>query len=85
MGWIRRQQQQHHPVPSAPSSTSSPSGTGTGNSAGGGGGGGRGHDLLPDLSDEALVLSAGTWLRPHLGGVRSKGDLARLDWKVSVM
>ena len=76
MGWIRRQQSRPQPAPSAPSSPSSGV-TGTG-----GGGGRAPHDLLPDLSDEALVLTAGTWLRPHLGGVRSKGDLSRLDWKV---
>lgn len=39
-------------------------------------------DLLPDLSDEALVLTAGNWLKPYLSGVRSKADLAKLDWKV---
>ena len=37
---------------------------------------------LPDLSDEALVLTAGVWLKPYLSGVRSKADLAKLDWQV---
>ena len=37
---------------------------------------------LPDLSDEALVASAGTWLKPYLSGVRTKQDFARLDWQV---
>ena len=36
-----------------------------------------------DLSDEALVLTAGVWLKPYLSGVRSKADLARLDWQAS--
>jgi len=34
---------------------------------------------LPDLSDEALLETVETWLLPHLSGLRSKADLAKLD------
>ena len=29
------------------------------------------------------MLTAGVWLKPYLSGVRSKADLARLDWQAS--
>jgi ATP-dependent helicase HrpB len=33
----------------------------------------------PDLSDSALAAALEEWLAPHLAGMRSLGDLARLD------
>jgi ATP-dependent helicase HrpB len=33
----------------------------------------------PDLSDSALAAALEDWLAPHLAGMRSLGDLARLD------
>jgi ATP-dependent helicase HrpB len=33
----------------------------------------------PDLSDAALLSSLDTWLAPHLGEVRRRADLARVD------
>jgi len=33
----------------------------------------------PDVSDEALSETLGTWLAPHLGGARSLSDVARVD------
>lgn len=35
---------------------------------------------LPDLSDEALLAAAKSWLLPQLAGVRSKSDMLKLDW-----
>lgn len=32
----------------------------------------------PDVSDEALLAHADTWLLPYLGGVRNRSDLSRL-------
>jgi ATP-dependent helicase HrpB len=34
----------------------------------------------PDVSDEALVASAATWLGPYLDGVRTWAQLESLDW-----
>jgi ATP-dependent helicase HrpB len=34
----------------------------------------------PDVSDEALLASLGTWLVPHLAGARSLEDVGRLDF-----
>jgi len=34
---------------------------------------------LPDCSDDALMERIDVWLLPHLDGLRSKGDLAKLD------
>lgn len=34
---------------------------------------------LPDCSPENLLNTAETWLLPHLGGLRTKADLAKLD------
>ena len=36
-------------------------------------------EAWPDLSDAALAGSLGDWLAPHLGGMRTLADLARLD------
>ncbi len=36
-------------------------------------------DPWPDLSDETLAASLEQWLRPHLYGVRSRQELARLN------
>lgn len=36
-------------------------------------------DRWPDASDAALLASLGAWLRPHLYGLRTAADLARLD------
>ncbi|AYA38541.1 ATP-dependent helicase HrpB [Hymenobacter oligotrophus] len=33
----------------------------------------------PDVSDEALLADAAEWLAPHLAGLRSLGEVARLD------
>lgn len=49
-----------------------------------GGSSGLPSQLFPDLSDEALVASAAKWLRPYVAGVRTKSDLAALDWQVGV-
>lgn len=38
-----------------------------------------GPDAGPDLSDQMLLDSLETWLAPHLIGLRSRKDLARLD------
>ncbi|MGY6410990.1 MAG: ATP-dependent helicase HrpB [Alkalilacustris sp.] len=38
----------------------------------------EGEDL-PDVSDEALLETAGDWLLPHLSGCRTAADLAALD------
>jgi ATP-dependent helicase HrpB len=38
------------------------------------------HDhTWPDVSDGALIAEAEHWLAPHLGAIRSRGDLERLD------
>jgi ATP-dependent helicase HrpB len=34
---------------------------------------------LPDCSDDALLERIDDWLLPHLGGLRSKADLSKLD------
>lgn len=34
---------------------------------------------MPDVSDEALLATAGDWLLPHLGGRRTAADLGALD------
>jgi ATP-dependent helicase HrpB len=39
----------------------------------------EGPETWPDLSDETLIGSLETWLAPHLGGLRSRKDLAKLD------
>ncbi len=39
---------------------------------------GRGHDTLPDWSDETLQATLDDWLLPHMGTVRSKADFASL-------
>jgi ATP-dependent helicase HrpB len=39
-----------------------------------------GSSDLPDLSATALMGSLTEWLQPHLGGVRSKTQLQKLDW-----
>ncbi len=58
------------------------SGKGSSNGGGGGGGGSVAARLaaLPDLSDAGLLATAGTWLVPHLSGVRTKGDILKLPW-----
>ncbi|MFC4810363.1 ATP-dependent helicase C-terminal domain-containing protein, partial [Paenibacillus sp. GCM10023250] len=33
----------------------------------------------PDVSDEALLAALPEWLGPYVGGMRGRGDLARLD------
>jgi hypothetical protein len=40
-----------------------------------------GSSELPDLSTKALLDSLGSWLGPHLAGVRSAGQLQKLPWK----
>jgi ATP-dependent helicase HrpB len=40
---------------------------------------GAAGEAWPDLSDDALGASPGDWLAPHLGGMRTLADLARLD------
>jgi ATP-dependent helicase HrpB len=44
-----------------------------------------GEKALPDLSDDALIRSAKKWLKPYCSGVRSKSDLLKLDWQVSML
>lgn len=39
-----------------------------------------GSSSLPDLSPTGLMGMLGVWLAPHLAGVRSKAQLAKLDW-----
>jgi ATP-dependent helicase HrpB len=39
----------------------------------------------PDFSDEALVAGLDVWLSPYLKGMRSRGDLARLDLAAALM
>ncbi|GHF97866.1 ATP-dependent helicase HrpB [Deinococcus piscis] len=39
----------------------------------------RPEEDWPDLSDTALLNTAGEWLAPFLGGIRSRETLARLD------
>lgn len=57
-------------------------GGGKGSNGGGGGSGSVAARLaaLPDLSDTGLLATAGTWLVPHLTGVRTKGDILKLPW-----
>lgn len=40
---------------------------------------GEGSDLA-DLSEAALMARLDAWLGPYLAGVRSKGDMQKLDW-----
>ena len=74
MCWLRQQQGGPSKGAAVPAASSSYSEEGSAAAA-----------RLPDLSDEALVLTAGVWLRPYLSGVRSKADLARLDWQASTI
>ena len=75
MCWLRQQQEGGPSRGSTgPAASSSSSAEGSSSSS---------SSCLPDLSDEALVLTAGVWLKPYLSGVRSKADLARLDWQAS--
>jgi hypothetical protein len=39
-----------------------------------------GSSTVPDLSAAALVGTLGSWLRPHLAGVRSRAQLQKLPW-----
>jgi hypothetical protein len=39
-----------------------------------------GSSNLPDLSPTGLMRQLAGWLAPHLTGVRSKAQLAKLDW-----
>lgn len=43
------------------------------------GGSGRSKSI-PDLSDAGLLASSRSWLPDHLAGVRTKGDMVKLDW-----
>jgi ATP-dependent helicase HrpB len=36
---------------------------------------------LPDLSDSALADDLGSWLGPHLAGLRSLAQVQGLDWQ----
>ena len=79
MCWLRQQQEggpSRGSTGPAASSSSSAEGSSSSSSS-------SSSSCLPDLSDEALVLTAGVWLKPYLSGVRSKADLARLDWQAS--
>ena len=42
--------------------------------------GAAGSSDLPDLTNEGLLASAGSWMAPFLGGVRTRQELARVDW-----
>lgn len=42
-------------------------------------------EAWPDVSDEALLAALGTWLRPHVFGMRRLEDLRRLDLRALLL
>ncbi|MEW5304772.1 MAG: hypothetical protein WDW36_007359 [Sanguina aurantia] len=78
--WLRRQEMGGSITPSPSSSSEEGGGGHDGGSSSSGSSGGKSSSSIPDLSDAGLLASSRAWLPAHLSGVRSKGDMVKLDW-----